>query len=95
MATSMFFLCLAIFANFQLATIEAVDCWVPGRCEGYLVDLSMTSNQEDCLAHCKDLSNCKWFTYDEAHRSCAIFSACTKWDGSCTTCISGEQECEV
>lgn len=76
-------------------SVNCKDCWVKGRCQGFLVDLSMTSTQEDCLSHCQDLSQCKWFTYDNAHGSCATFSTCSTWDTECETCISGEFDCQV
>ena len=73
----------------------ASECWVHGRCKGYLVDLNGAASQEKCLEHCKDLPNCKWFTYDQAQKYCATYSQCTNLDESCTTCVSGEQKCPV
>ena len=84
-----------VIVSLLLAFAWAKDCWVPGRCKGYLVDLSMTSSKEDCLEHCQDLSSCKWFTYDSSHGSCATFSTCSSWDTECENCISGEFDCKV
>ena len=85
-----------VFVSLTVLVVDCVgkDCWVQGRCQGYLVDLSMTSTKEDCLVHCQDLSNCKWFTYDSRHGSCATFSTCHSWDTGCESCISGEFDCK-
>ena len=50
--------------------------------------------ESDCLQlGCWTNPSCEWYTYDTSSRVCLLFSECPTIDESCTTCLSGENEC--
>ncbi|TRY74816.1 hypothetical protein TCAL_05662 [Tigriopus californicus] len=70
------------------------QCWVVGECLGSNMGVTFTDNKEDCLKACQEATNCEWFTWHSDSKLCNKFSTCPTLDDSCTTCISGENECE-
>ena len=91
-----FFTKLLLTFSITAISVKAQTCWIPAKCkEGIPVDLTVTKSHEECLKHCQDTFNCKWFTFDESQESCILFSECSKWDDTCSSCTSGEQGCSV
>eukprot|EP00095_Tigriopus_kingsejongensis_P009905 maker-scaffold470_size172058-snap-gene-0.38 protein:Tk09905 transcript:maker-scaffold470_size172058-snap-gene-0.38-mRNA-1 annotation:"hypothetical protein" len=42
-----------------------------------------------------ELTGCEWFTWHSNSELCNMVSGCSTLDDSCTTCTSGENECQV
>ena len=38
---------------FFISAPAAPSCWVPGRCQGVLIDFGTAPNPDECLADCK------------------------------------------
>ncbi len=42
---------------------------------------------------CQETIGCEYYTYDTADSACLIYEDCLRFDESCFTCTSGENEC--
>lgn len=71
---------------------KSIFCWVSGECQGEYQDYDYSKTQEQCLKLCKDTMGCNWFTFDQG--VCFLYENCPHINENCTTCISGQVECE-
>eukprot|EP00095_Tigriopus_kingsejongensis_P003847 maker-scaffold20_size707684-snap-gene-3.17 protein:Tk03847 transcript:maker-scaffold20_size707684-snap-gene-3.17-mRNA-1 annotation:"high-affinity leucine-specific transport periplasmic binding protein" len=85
---------ISIFALFlsALALVNG-ECWIAGRCQGVLLDISQPQSKEECLDACQNLPECAWFSFDTSSSSCSLFQTCLTLDDSCSVCVSGESSC--
>ena len=71
-----------------------LQCWVPGSCQGDVIDSHPVAGEESCLDACKDESDCSWFTYDDSNGLCLLLANCEAVDpDACPTCWSGQVQC--
>ena len=71
-------------------------CDLQGRCMGLLVGQALTDSADSCLRElCQPNPECQWYTYDSLEGICVTFSSCDTFDSECTTCISGESDCQA
>ena len=84
------------------STPEPVQCNVPGKCKGSVINYSFTNDQTECLNQCKHYfptpyqSSCKWITFDADTGLCELFEDCSPTDpGDCSNCITSEVRCET
>ena len=89
-----FFATLTVFV-IGVSFIAALQCDVTETCtDGNLLKIVNVQNSKDCLAICKDLENCAYFTFfnDFPASNCQLYENCYK-TSSCENCISGEVSC--
>ncbi len=65
-------------------------CNVPGTCVGFNIGtIAGVSDPYECLGHCKDTTDCNWYTSNPDILSCTLYSTCTINVDDCPDCISG------
>ena len=71
-------------------------CDIRGQCiNSDLVGIRQARNSQECLAHCQNKDNCKWYTFEPLKDLCELFQFCTELDEeTCPSCLSGQVECE-
>ena len=88
------YLKVVILSFYFITTAYCQKCHVQGEAEGLLYIGHIAPSYNDCLNLCKDDSFfCSCFTYYEELANCIEFSECFSLDSTCTTCLSGEQDC--
>ena len=86
MGSLRFFLIFTLLLPFSLGQ----ECFVKGECHGQLVGIAPSDGENDCLATCKNTTDCYWFTWDPVG-VCNLFLICDELDPeSCPECSSGE-----
>jgi hypothetical protein len=71
------------------------ECGIVGQCLGLLDYLSGVINEDECLDRCKYNSKCTWYTFETQTNICEEFRNCPQIDETCSTCISGERNCDT
>jgi hypothetical protein len=70
-------------------------CDVVGQCLGIVDLISQVESKNACLKRCQDSANCTWYTFESQTNLCEEFYTCPLLDENCSTCISGESECQI
>ena len=86
-------LTFVLFGGISVAT--ALQCDLAETCtDGNLLKIVDAQNSKDCLAICKELENCGYFTFfnDFPAANCQLYENCYE-TSSCDNCISGEVSC--
>ena len=52
-------------------------------------------SEDECLADCKTTDGCEWYTYDTSQETCSFLQNCPFMDTGCTTCVHGEDQCDI
>ena len=71
-------------------------CFVQIKCEQNmnLIEYVFPPTANECLAECKSLKACKWFSYETVKQICLLLSSCNPVDGdSINNYISGQNTC--
>ena len=68
-----------------------------GKCtESFHLATSKTDDELECLANCKAIGDCEWFTFYQSLGMCESLKNCASIDPEgCTDCISGQKECSL
>ncbi len=70
------------------------QCGIIGDCQAVPIDNDLTNSERDCATNvCAANPACEWYSYDDSNGVCLIYDSCPTVDASCTTCVSGENEC--
>ncbi len=72
-----------------------LQCWIPGNCQGILIDEGTTADGNSCLDLCKANDDCVWFTFNPADESCVFLEDCQEVNEDCTDCLSGQRQCSA
>ena len=78
-----------------ISVAAALQCDVAEICsDGNLLKIVDSPNSKECLAICKDLENCGFFSFlnDSPTSNCQLFEDCDE-TSPCENCISGEVNC--
>jgi hypothetical protein len=54
----------------------AQQCSVPGDCIGFSLDMQTVASEKDCLKHCRNTTNCQWYSFDNKTLSCNVLYNC-------------------
>ena len=71
------------------------SCGTPGRCQGVLVDGKVARNEQFCLRLCQQEERCHWYSFLAEDSLCLLLEDCPHLDTSCSSCTSGQQECQA
>jgi hypothetical protein len=52
------------------------QCSVTGDCIGFSLDMQTVATEKDCLAHCKNTTNCQWYSFENKTLSCNALYNC-------------------
>ena len=85
---------LLFYAPVGDSDCSGYQCSIPGFCEGNLVLALDSSGKDLCITACKENSQCNWWSYNGADNVCALLSTCAIIDEACTTCVSGQKDCQ-
>ena len=89
------FLIIIGLVTSYVAGQDPIGCHVQGDITGIVLKSEHVVDYNECLQNCKQDPNCSVFTYDDDFKDCAHFLNATFLDDSCTTCISGNRDCQL
>ncbi len=64
-----------------------------GLCIGTTIGFDDNGDKADCNELCQETEGCEYYTYDSADSACLVYEDCLRFDESCTTCTTAENEC--
>ena len=69
---------------------------ITGQCtDSFHLATSKTADEYECLQKCKDLADCKWFTFYRSLGLCESWKNCVTIDAEgCEDCTLGQRECK-
>ena len=73
---------------------EEIRCDIDGLCNGVLIELTITESEADCLARCKEVTDCEFYAYRGDDGNCALLEDCSDVF-PCGECHSGEKDCSI
>ncbi len=81
--------------GYQRISFDSLDlqCWIPGNCQGILIDEVTANDGNACLDLCKANEDCLWFTFNLEDNACVFLEDCQDVDLGCINCLSGERQC--
>ena len=72
-----------------------MQCSVPGRCNGLLIEVSDAGSSDECLESCQANQNCQWMTFDNSDGNCVLLENCPILTDDCNTCLSSQRHCSA
>ncbi len=86
-------LCVQIVGKHVFVVLLDLQCWIPGNCQGILIDEVEAVDESTCLNLCKANDSCLWFSHNVADDACVLLEDCQNFDVNCVNCLSGQKQC--
>ena len=88
---------IQLISVYLIALSSGQQCDIKGECfNATLNGISITDNAKECLKECKDVLDCKWFTYNPDGQVCEFLNDCDEInDKNCQNCLSGQATCPI
>ena len=88
---------IQLISVYLIALSSGQQCDIKGECfNATLNGISITDNAKECLKECKDVLDCKWFTYNPDGQVCEFLNNCDEInDKNCPNCLSGQATCPI